>query len=162
MKGLGILTEQGQEAVKKNSKALQYISYKYRLEYVEFKDENPCPIDGFFLGEGRVHTAFEIKTRNGYIENNQFVFRDQRYDTFLISHNKLQNGFNVSFALNLPFVLIAAFDIYIYIWLINQKLLQEVERKITQTNYDVNGGIAFRPNAFLPLSKARIKLSYEE
>jgi len=162
MKGLGILTEEGQEAVKKNSKALQYISYKYKLEYVEFKDDNPCPVDGFFLGDGRMHTVFEIKTRNGYIENDQFVFKEQRYDTFLIAYNKLEMGFNIGFTLNLPFVLIASFDNYIYIWLINQKLLQEVERKITQTNYDVNGGIAYRSNAFIPLSKARIKLKYEE
>ena len=162
MKKLGILTEKGQKTISVTNNALQYIGKKFNVRYQNFSEKHPVPIDGIFTKDNKCVAIYEAKTRDGYIENEQFVFRDKKYDTVLIVKDKLVVGKRIADTLALPFVMINIFDNFVYIWHINNTLLASCESKNTFTKSDINGGLANRENIFIPLKLADKKFIYEK
>ena len=162
MKKLGILTEKGQKTILVTNNALKFIGDKLGVEHQNFSEEHPVPIDGIFTKGNKCTAIYEVKTRDGYIENEQFVFRDKKYDTVLIVKDKLVVGKRIADTLALPFVMINIFYNFVYIWHINNALLENCESKNTFTKSDINGGLANRENIFIPLKLADKKFIYEK
>jgi hypothetical protein len=164
---LGVLSEKGKLANAKAKKALDFLSQNYGITYIPMKDDSVSRIDGFFCkedysNEHYVSSIYEIKTRNGKVEDDEFHFEGKKYDTQLIAYQKILDGQRISNDLNLPFVLIVVFYNYIYIWKITNELIKEstIYQSITLDN--INGGIANRNNCYLPFKLATLKIPYNE
>lgn len=162
MRKLGILTEKGQRTISVTNDALKFIGNQLDVEHQNFSEKHPVPVDGIFTKDNKCMALYEVKSRDGYIENELFVFRDKKYDTVLIVKDKLVVGKRIADTLALPFVMINIFDNFVYIWHINNTLLASCESKNTFTKSDINGGLANRENIFIPLKLADKKFIYEK
>ena len=80
--------------------------------------------------------------------------------TYLISHHKIVDGQKLSSLLKVPYLVIVDLmeDSWILSWKITDstgKFIFDFQVEQTKTQDTCNGGVAFRHNAFLPLSKAK-------
>lgn len=163
---LGVLSEKGKAANTKAKKALEFLSQTYNIRYISMKDDSVCRVDGFlckqdYSNDHYISSVYEIKTRNGKVENDEFYFEGKKYDTQLIAYQKILDGVRIGKELNLPFVLIVVFYNYIYIWKITDDLIKESEVYQSITLDNINGGIANRNNCYLPFKLANLKLPYD-
>ena len=158
---LGILTAKGQETIEPTDRALEFISDKFLISYFKFPEKNPTIIDGFFIKNNICNSSYEIKLRDGYVEKEKFVYHNNKYDTTIITKEKIINGLKISNTLQIPFMLINVYDNFIYIWHIDDALVSKCQVKKTYTKSTINGGGEERENMFIPLNLAYKKLEYD-
>lgn len=112
-------------------------------------------VDGVFTCAGRVVAVAECKART---YSRTRLQRDHG-DTYLISLSKLERGRDVAALLNVPFVLCAYLrpDATVYWWRVahpDGSWARPLATARTRTQATVNGGTAWRENAYLPLTAA--------
>lgn len=124
--------------------------YKWRI----FTTPQYARIDGFATMNGMVSHIIEFKSRNETLES------IERFGTYLISMDKIENGLTMARLMRIPFVLI--------VYLIGDGVVMgveigdefgvsvEMEIKETLTQKTSNGGHAVRRNAFIDLENFHI------
>ena len=164
-------SEAGSKAQLIGENKLHELSKKIQRGFFFIKDEKdkditPLSFDGFICKSHMVVAMFEVRTRKGHVYNDGIVFRGRKYPTYMITKRKLDKCSEYSKYLNLPFVLFVYFE-YNHSFLIYKisdkrgNFLIDFETQKTKSQYSVNGGVAYRENAFIDVSKGTIIRIYD-
>jgi hypothetical protein len=106
-------------------------------------------VDGFAAKQGEVTHIIEFKSRNESMESLE------RFGTYLISYDKIENGLQICRMMRVPFILI--------VYLIKDGVVMgaeigdeygvtvEMEITETRTQKSIEGGSVIRRNAFIDL-----------
>jgi hypothetical protein len=129
-----------------------------QYRFIETNKNTPAAIDGFFYLEdgGHIDYAVEIKTRNMTKE----ILQNRFDNTWLITHEKILRGQQVSDLLCIPFIgmLYLIPDKTIYTLKITDELgkfVIDFNVENTRTQETINGGLVWRTNAYLPMETAK-------
>lgn len=152
--GLDINSEKGKETVVEEIKMLQYISKCWGLKIRTTKKNQPIPYDGAIFNEENEKVAiFESKNRQNTLDE----FKE--WGSWLITFEKIEKCRKIAKELNVPFYGFLGIEkskLVLY-WKIsdeNGNYLFEFDHHHTLTRETVNGGEAYRDNAFLPMEYA--------
>lgn len=153
---MDIRSEKGQQSLRLEQEMIQEIFLHFRgyTEFIQTPKESPAVCDGFInsVRKEEVIGLFESKCRN--------ITLDQlkRYGTALITYRKIEDCQRLSKALCVPFyIFLYTSDKEILIWKVTDetgKRLFSFDVQKTRTQKTINGGVAYRSNAFLPISEA--------
>ena len=129
--------------------------------FIETNKNTPAAMDGFFCtypsADGNhIRYAVEIKTRNMTKE----ILQNRFDNTWLITHEKILRGQQVSDLLCIPFIgmLYLIPDKIIYTLKITDELgkfVIDFNVENTRTQETINGGLVWRTNAYLPMETAK-------
>jgi hypothetical protein len=152
MTGLGILTEKGRAAAQREKEMLDFLANKWKVQYVSVDkatENGTAYIDGFFVRDGTIISAFESKCRQKWAD----------YDSLIITADKLDRGAVISSMLVIPYIVLAYIveRQLIYYWRVTDVrgvFRFRIRREMTVTKRTIDGGEAKRMNAFLPVSEA--------
>jgi hypothetical protein len=154
--GLDINTPKGQISLVHERRMMEKINQLWSDREISFMDthkkyDSAC--DGFLVKMNTVIAIHESKCRNLTYE------QLQGFGTWLITAEKIEKCKIISEYLKIPFLgfLYLIPDDRILMWKITDekgKYLFDFEKEKTQTQRTVNGGIANRLNAFLPVKYA--------
>lgn len=125
------------------------------------KDITPLSFDGFICNRNRVIALFDVRTRKASVYGDGILFRNKKYPTYMISKKKLDKCVEYSKYLNLPFALCVYFennDSFLLYRILDKrgKFLINFNVEKTKSQYSVNGGIAYRENAYINVSDGKI------
>lgn len=117
-------------------------------------------------GELRICGVAEIKTRISAGDQPLTLEYLKKNGGYLITYEKIRYGAQLSVMLKTPFFVIVSLvaESKILIWKItddNGEYLEEIKTKMTQTRKTVNGGVAIRKNAFLPIETPNLTIINE-
>jgi hypothetical protein len=154
MTGLGILTDKGRATVRQEGEMLDFLSNKWKVQYVSVDkqtENSTAYIDGFFVRDGTVVSAFESKCRQKW----------EDYDSLIITADKLDRGATLAAMLVIPYIVLAYIveKRLIYYWKVTdiRGVFQfKIKRENTVTQKTIAGGEVTRLNAFLPVSEATL------
>lgn len=150
---LDILTPRGQRTRMQEQDAMtKYLSKNPSLYIVETPKTTDAKVDGFFvdMGTDTIVGVYEVKCRE--------MTWDQleKYDSWLLTKRKIEHGRSMSALLRVPYfgLLYLVPDDIVCVWQITNasgKYEFKFKTERTKTRRSVNGGVAFRENAFLEL-----------
>ena len=160
---MDILTPKGQASLEQEHRAIARFTALFpKYGWLETDKAMPASVDGFFYvheratGSNVLSAVVEVKCRNETRDRFRTAFNDE----WLITHDKLLKGQEVSQLCQVPFIGI--------LWLVPEQCLLVVQftnRKgeflidfevhQSETQATINGGTAIRDNAFVPLNKAK-------
>ena len=128
----------------------EYLSERYDLTFAT--TENFAQLDGVLMSNNKIHRICEVKVRFMSLE------ALKKMGSFLISYNKLQAGRDASRAFRAPFVILVYLvesDNIISLKITNDdgEFITGFKKEVTRTNYDINGGEAYRENAYIELDR---------
>jgi len=155
---MDILTKKGQKSLEYEKEMLkkirQYIQKEgknnsYLFETNKYTD---AKVDGVIVKNNILSGVFESKCRD------MSLMELQDYGSWLITFDKVMDGRQLSEMLRVPFLgfLYLLKDKIVMYWNITDKhgeFLFDFEVRKTTTQKTINGGIAYRANAYLPLEK---------
>lgn len=150
---LDINTPAGQETLKAEQRAYRIIQkHTPNVQFIQTPKELDGKIDGFSVRDGVLTGVFETKCRQVSVE------QMMDWGSWLITNTKLEHLRRLSSVLRIPSFgyLYCRKDEAVMIWQItddNGKYLFDFDVKRTKTRATVNGGVAFRKNAFLPVEE---------
>lgn len=149
--GLDINTEKGKKTVKEEIKMLKYISKCWGVKIKTTKKDKPISHDGAIFNENdEIIAIFESKNRQETLE--QF----EEWGSWLITYEKLEKCRKLAAKNKVPFYGFLGMEksgLVIY-WKItdeNGNYLFEFPHYRSLTQATVNGGEAYRDNAYLPI-----------
>lgn len=158
---LNVLTPNGRKYEEETRLILSDLSKKIKIDFCFFPLESPSFSDGFILIEEKLVSVFEAKLRNASYEEGAIVFNEKRYDEYLITATKIDDGVRMAKSNNLNF--------HIFVILKNSKDILSFKiydkdsgsiikhkRIKTETQFGANGGRANRINAFIDVKLAKI------
>jgi hypothetical protein len=154
--GLDINTPKGQKTVKEEIKMLKYVSKCFNVKIKITKKDKPFPHDGIISNPetNKIIGVFESKNR-------QITLQElEDWGSWLITYEKLEKCRQVAKKYNVPlygFLGIEKNNLVMY-WKITDSegnYLFEFDHYNTITQSTVNGGEAYRDNAFLPIEKGK-------
>jgi hypothetical protein len=151
---LGILTDEGRIATQREKEMLDFLANKWRVQYIsvdKITEHSTAYIDGFFVRDGTVVSAFESKCRQKW----------EGYDSLIITADKLDRGATLAAMLVIPYIVLAYIveRRLIYYWKVTdiRGVFQfRIRRENTVTQKTIAGGEVTRLNAFLPVSEATL------
>ncbi len=155
---MDIYSPRGRRAVEIARERLKSIEKERSVSFTPFSDDHPSPFDGVIIKDGWVKAAYEVRTRNAKIEENQLMYWGKPFETILITAEKIDTCVKIAASLYLPFHLIIVFTNTTLLWEVSdcngKWKLGEVEKKKTKTQKTINGGKAVRENYFIPIEKS--------
>ena len=154
MTNLDINTPRGQKSLVHEELMLNRIKKLRQVDIIETDKATAAAIDGFIVRENKITGVFESKCRNMSYE------QLQQYGSWLVTYDKIIKGQAISKLLHVPFLgfLYLIQDMRILYWKItdsNGNFTFSYDVKQSQTQATINGGIAHRWNAFLPIKHAK-------
>lgn len=155
---MDILTPKGQETAEQEREAASLFCSAYpRLSYIHTPKDQPSAIDAVIANGGVMLSAVECKCRQMTLEHFTDVF-DRRW---LVTMDKLESGKALARMLCVPLVgflyLVPSKTLLIQrLWDANVGWAVPMDVKATKTQATVNGGTAFRRNAFVDMRNASI------
>jgi hypothetical protein len=155
MYDLDINTKKGQVALRHESRMLDTINRAMCLKHnnnsflIETDKSSDARIDGMIVKDNKVSGIFESKCRN------MSLSELKRFDSWLITLDKIMDGKRLSVMLRAPFFgfLYLIKDDMVMFWKITDKFgdfLFDFDVRRTSTRKTINGGTALRTNAYLP------------
>lgn len=158
--GLDVNTDKGKESVLLENKMLLNIEKCWKYSVLTTNKEDSAVCDGFLIRKKEFKALFESKCRNMSLN------KLEEYGSWLITHEKLEKCRTLSEYLKIPFIgflYLINDDITLY-WKItdsNGNYLFDYTVANTHTQKTINGGSAYRDNAYLPLKYAEYVHSVE-
>lgn len=157
---LNVLTPKGQKAEQEAREAILKLSTAEET-FAWFPENNIYPVDGFCIRQNTITSIFEGKTRQAHYQDGAMLYNRARYDDYLITAQKLDQGIDMAKQMRTDFLL------YVYFVLSGHVLCFKIwddrsceaigfRRQKTVTQAGVNGGQALRENAYIPLRKATV------
>lgn len=160
---MDIYSPRGAMAAKIAAEAIDSLNEKYKgkSEFLLFSDDVAAPFDGVIKKEGRLSVAFEVRTRNCNVIDGKIDYHGaKKYDTLLITKNKIDTCVDLAKQLHLPFCLIIVFKNTTLLWNISDKrgkwLIEEPEVAKMRTQKSINGGRAQRENYLIKLTEGHV------
>jgi hypothetical protein len=154
--GLDINTPKGQESLSQEHQTHQIIKRNWKLDIIETPKDSTAACDGFLIKNGVIVALFETKCRN--LTYNELI----NYDTWLITMAKIAKCKSLSKLLRVPFIgflyLVSESNpILLSVKITNNKgeYLFEFEQIEEPTQANINGGVAVRVNAHIPVDKLK-------
>src|ERR1044072_1022776 len=155
LKNLDILTEKGQKTLLEENLVIEKLKDKWKNQIIN-TDKNDCAaIDNILVRNDTTVAICEIKCRQ--MTRKQLTSFG---NTWLITHQKIKEGAQVSRLLRVPFIgvlYLVPDDIVLY-WKITDKdgkYLFDFDVRNTETQRTVNGGLIVRENAYLHTKHAK-------
>lgn len=159
-------SEAGKIAQKTGEDKLMLLSNKIKRNFIFIddnvdKDITPLSFDGFICNNNRIIALFDVRTRKASVHKDGIFFRNRKYSTYMISKKKLDKCVEYSKYLNLPFALCVYFELndsFLLYRIIDKRgnFLIDFNIEKTKSQYSVNGGVAYRDNAFISVSLGKI------
>lgn len=152
--GLDINTPKGQETVKQELAMLKYIEKCWGVQIKITKKDKPIDFDGIIIKDKKVVGIFESKNRQEDLD-----FFEQR-GSWLITFDKLEKCRLEAKKRKVPFYGFLGIELsgaYL-VWKIsdeNGNYLFDFDHYKTKTQASVNGGEAYRDNAYLPIKYSK-------
>ena len=150
---LDINTKKGQESLRHEKKMLEKIKLSFSVQLIETPKNMDSKIDGIIVKDDQISGIFESKCRDmSYME-----LLD--YKSWLVTFNKIMDGKKISEMLRVPFFgfLYLIPDELVFYWKITDEFGEfrfGFNIKRTLTRKTINGGMAMRTNAYLPVKYA--------
>jgi len=156
---MDINTPRGKKSLGYERDAVSLFCNNYpQYRFIETNKNTPAAIDGFFclLDGTHIDCAVEVKTRN----MTKDILHNHFGNTWLVTYEKILRGQQVSDLLCVPFVgmLYLIPDKILY----TLKITDELGKFVidfgvdnTRTQETINGGVAWRTNAYLPMETAK-------
>jgi hypothetical protein len=149
---LDINSDKGQVSLSYEKRLLESVkAFWPQFSIVETPKDQPSDVDGFLIKNGVVYAVFETKARTTTL--NQLK---EWNNEWLVTYDKVVNGAKLARQLRVPFIG--------FVYLINEPIgvsikiadkfgcfLQKTRLEKTKTQATINGGEAFRVNAFISL-----------
>lgn len=154
---MDILTPKGQETREQEREALTLFRETFRgFEFFETPKHLPADIDGLIVGDGTLIAGVEVKCRNMTIRE----LREDYSSRWLVTADKIDRGVAVCKSLGIDFrgFLYLAPDhmlLIVPIWSYEKGYVADIEYENSVTQKTVNGGTAFRLNAYVDVSGAK-------
>lgn len=150
--GLDINTPKGQKTVKEEKEMLKYISKCFNIKIKITKKDKPFPHDGIILNPktNKIMGVFESKNR-------QITLQElENWGSWLITYEKIEKCRQIAKKYKVPlygFLGIEKSNLIMYWKITDNKgnYLFKFDHHETSTQACVNGGQAYRDNAFLPV-----------
>jgi hypothetical protein len=157
---LGVKTEKGkaaEQAVRQAVLRLQKPPYVFAW----YPSDNYYAVDGFIVSGNDIVALFECKIRDAVFQNGEIVFKGKGFDSLILSEDKIISGVSMAKQMRLDFYLIAYLSksrhYLIYkLYDVQSDKVMSYASKSTWTQENVNGGEAYRKNAFLSVSSAKV------
>jgi hypothetical protein len=155
LKNLDILTEKGQKTLLEENLVVEKLRDKWKVQVINTNKDDCAAIDNILVRDNTTVAICEIKCRQ--------LTREQLAsygNTWLITHQKIKEGAQVSRLLRVPFigVLYLVPDDLVLYWKItdNDGNYQfDYDVRNTETQRTVNGGLIIRENAYLHTKYAK-------
>ena len=150
---LDINTKKGQESLRHEKKMLEKIKLSFSVQLIETPKNMDSKIDGIIVKDDQISGIFESKCRDmSYME-----LLD--YKSWRVTFNKIMDGKKISEMLRVPFfgLLYLIPDELVFYWKITDEFGEfrfGFDIKRTLTRKTINGGMAMRTNAYLPVKYA--------
>ena len=156
---LGVKTEKGRAAEENVRKAVLRLQ-RPPFVFAWYPQDNYFPVDGFIVEGNDIAALFECKIREAELDDRSISFRGKKYDSLILSEDKILKGSEMAKQMRLDFYLIAYFslsDAFLIFKLYDadSDAIMQYQANKTWTQENVNGGEAFRRNAFLHLGKGK-------
>lgn len=154
---MDILTPKGRKTREQEKEALTLFREIFRdFEIIETPKHLPADIDGLIVRDGTLIAGIEVKCRNMTIRE----LREDYSSRWLITADKIDRGVAVCKSLGIDFrgFLYLVPDhmlLIVPIWSYEKGYVADIEYENSKTQATVNGGTAFRLNAFVDVSGAK-------
>lgn len=163
---LGVKTPKGELAEALVRKAVLRLQ-KPGHTFAWFPKHNYFPVDGFIVQGNDITAIFECKIRYAALIDGEIAFGKGSYDSLILSEDKIINGVDLATKMELDFYLIVYLELsghYLVFKIFNvaTKKVIPYEAKTTWTQENINGGEAYRKNAFLKVRDAKVIEEKEE
>ncbi len=127
------------------------------FDFIETPKHLPADIDGLIVRDGTLVAGAEVKCRNMTIGD----LKDKYSNRWLITADKIDRGVSVCKSLGVDFrgfLYLVPDDMLLIvpIWSYEKGYVADIEYEQTKTQASVNGGTAFRLNAYVDVSGARV------
>lgn len=149
---LDIDTEKGRKTVKEEEKMLQYVRKCTGLKIKITKKGKPIPHDGILINPKNNEIVGIFESKNRQIDLQTL----KKWGSWLITNEKINECRKIAIKLKVPFYGFLGIekDKLVMYWKITDSegnFLFEFNHYNTFTRETVNGGEAYRDNAFLPI-----------
>ena len=160
---MDILTPKGQVTLEQERTATRLFTENFRgFDFVETPKNTPADIDGFVVQRhvnnqsGTLICGVEVKCRNMTSEK----LKNEYSNRWLVTADKIDRGVSICKGLGIDFrgFLYLVPDnmlLIVPIWSYENGYVSDIEYEQSQTQANVNGGLAVRLNAYIDVSKAR-------
>jgi hypothetical protein len=156
---LDINTPKGQESLIAEREVIKKIKDKWGkhgVGVIETNKKKHSRIDNLIYKNDELMCVAEVKCRDMTLKQ-----MSDWGDTWLITNQKIEDGISLSKLLATPFfgfLYLIPDDIVLYWKITNDDgdVLFNYEIRDSKTQYSINGGVAFRKNAYLPRKYAKI------
>lgn len=155
---MDILTPKGQITVEQEKAAIRIFLERYRdFSYVETPKDKPADIDGFITKGSSLISGVEVKCRNMTLKDLMEKFEGN----WLITHDKLERGINLCRRLGIDFrgflyLVPEQTLLVVKIWDETLQKVCDMHLETRKTQATVNGGVAYRLNAYIPMDHAHL------
>ena len=156
---MDVLTPRGQESRKWEDRAIQLWSSHYKsMTFIHTPKEKPAAIDGIIIKDQRIIGVVETKARPSFTLEE---FKSKHDMQWLVTKEKVDKCLLVAEILSVPFIgflYMPQDDLLLYRSLWNPKSgwLVDIKFMKTKTQATINGGVAWRENAFIDMRTAKI------
>lgn len=151
---LDIHTEKGQKSLADERRAMGAFSSAYGVGWVETPKDKPAWADGLLVKGDEVRGVGEVKCRYNLT---LAKFQDSFCMEWLVTASKVEECKTLASGLQVPLVgfmfLVDEGESGMLLWKRIDLLMVNTER--TETKATVNGGVAYRMNAFIPMGGCR-------
>jgi hypothetical protein len=158
--GLDINTEKGQETILQENDMLNYIEKCWGVKIETTKKDQPIPYDGTILFNDIISGIFESKNRQCSLEDMI------KWGSWLITYEKFEKCRKIAIKMKVPFYGFLGMekskgfvDPIIFCWKIIDEhgiYMFDFKHRNSSTQATINGGVANRDNAYLPLCEAKL------
>lgn len=157
---MAIETDRGQASLEHEKVLISSLESFYRSQgknrtFPKTRRDKYAAIDGMIVEDGVVVGIYESKCRFF----NKAALHYQFNDEYLIGNDKIVSGLKMSKDFYVPFyaLIYLVYEPVIFIHQISDdsgNAIVEMEVKKTKTQASMNGGVAYRENAFIPIKSA--------
>ena len=154
---MDIFTPKGQASLEQENIVMDLFHSRYpQFKYCPTDKDSPARIDGVIIKDNTVYAVVETKSRPSLTYDhlvNKFG------NKILITAQKIEDGVIAAQLLHVPFVIFMYLVpdqilLILKIWTPKDGFIVPMECKVTETKRTVNGGVANRLNAFIPMDTA--------
>ena len=149
---LDINTARGQVSLADEQHVADWFNGKPGFKYIQTPKDKPAKVDAILTRHNEIIGVAETKCRYKIcLTQFQNAFRNE----WLITHEKVASGIKLANALCVP--------LYGFLYLVDDDVLlvqnlttTPMRVEATATQRTINGGVAIRENAFIPMNGAKI------
>lgn len=153
--GLDVRSPAGDEADRLGQAMGRLLAEDWGVQWVASGNSNLARVDGLLVQDGRLQGVVECKVRN---DSRSLI--ERWGGSYLITADKLEAGAEAARLLHAPFTLCVYLkpDERAFWWRVAEidgSWTRPFDRAVTRTQATVNGGMALRENAFLPMATVK-------